>query len=140
MVGENRRLVIAIRTENPDISAAEISRRLGITRERVRQILKREGLVTRVPTIRRKYGCIKCGIEFIKTPNSSYKHCESCLEDFHSSRQNSVVEFSCLRCGNLRQQARSQYMTANRHFCSLACVREYRIGRYRTLEDKVNGS
>ncbi|MAH51114.1 hypothetical protein CMI37_35180 [Candidatus Pacearchaeota archaeon] len=140
MVGDNRKLVVEIREESPNIPAIEISRRLGITRERVRQILKKEGLETRVPPIRRKYSCVKCEVEFIKTPNSSYKHCESCLENFHINNQNRIIEFSCQNCGNLRRQARSQYILANRHFCCQECVGDYRIGRYRTLEDKVNGS
>ena len=140
MVGENRRLVVEMRAENPDIPAIDISRRLGITRERVRQILKVEGLVTRVPTLRRKYSCVKCGTEFIKTINSSYKHCEPCLKKFHEGRKGKIIEFECQNCGKLRKQMHSQYKTANRHFCSLECVSSYRLGRHRTLEDKVNGS
>ena len=80
MVGDNRKLVVEIREESPNIPAIEISRRLGITRERVRQILKKEGLETRVPPIRRKYSCVKCEVEFIKTPNSYlYVQLQECL-------------------------------------------------------------
>jgi len=41
--------VLAIRAEQPNAHAAQIARTIGVTRERVRQILKAAGLPTAIP-------------------------------------------------------------------------------------------
>ncbi len=56
-----RQQVIALRTTNPCMTCASIGGKVGVSRERVRQILDMEGLSTRVPSRRQLFTCLACG-------------------------------------------------------------------------------
>ena len=53
-------MVLNLRKSHPEIRAVDIAEQIGISRERVRQILKAEGLPTRLdrlPSVRAEYQC-----------------------------------------------------------------------------------
>ena len=58
--------VLILRDENPDMTMAEIGRNLGVSRERVRQILNNHNKPTKTKPNVQKYFCPRCG--------KGYKH------------------------------------------------------------------
>ena len=67
----NTEWIISLRQENPDFTLLQIGERVGVTRERVRQILKKHGLQTQstaaaknlIPKhLRKGEPCLRCGI------------------------------------------------------------------------------
>jgi len=54
--------VVEIKLKNPKRKAADIARDVGVSRERIRQILKKNGLCTRLPRLTNI--CINCGKPF----------------------------------------------------------------------------
>ena len=86
--------VIRTRQENSGASLVEIGGRFGISRERVRQILKQAGMPTRAyyPP-RPSYSCNYCGKEIKKG-----LHCN------RQCRHNACnVKIACCECGNLKE-------------------------------------
>lgn len=82
---DTRKRVLSERGRNPKVSAAEIARIAGVSRERVRQILKSEGMETAVapqrcieldvPGYRREYVCWWNMIDRCTNPaNSTFKY------------------------------------------------------------------
>ena len=98
-LGINYPLVLEIRSENPTASNSEIGRRLGLTRERVRQILGKEGIKTaRKP---------RAGI-----------FCKSCGKSLHDARAKGPLCLSCI--------VRSSIVTLTCAYCSKAFPRTRR--------------
>ena len=58
--------VIILRDENPDMTMADMGRNLGVSRERIRQILKSNNKPTKTKPNVQKYFCPRCG--------KGYKH------------------------------------------------------------------
>ena len=58
--------VLILRDENPDMTMADIGRKLSVSRERVRQILKSNNKPTKTKPNVQKYFCPRCG--------KGYKH------------------------------------------------------------------
>lgn len=93
---------------------AEIGRIVDMTRERVRQIVKKEELHDK---IWHGYYCSSCG-KRLRTPNKSGM-CRKCW--INSNR----VEFNCDECGKLKKTKRVLYYRFKLHFCNKICQGRY---------------
>ena len=99
--GAVRLKVIKLRKAMPDITASEIGRWLGVSRQRVSWILKKEGLPTKTPKrgARQKYICNYCGNPTPYNPkNGQYNKvfcCRECMKEYYTA----LVE--CDHCHNL---------------------------------------
>jgi hypothetical protein len=129
----NRFAIMIYRAKNPYAKQADMARDLGITRERVRQILKKLGLpaVTKDPVVEanRYANCESCGKKVVARHNSGLarKYCDR--ECFSSSR---VVTIECFICGELFPMNLSQWEVRVRRFKTLTCSMKCRgvtIGR-----------
>ncbi len=121
-----RSYIKRLRVNNPCISASSIARRVGVSRERVRQILTDEGLSTR--RYIQKYVCAGCG----KITNNTRFCSRKCRHEYY----NPQVE--CYQCHKLfRRKASQLYSPRQLHkyyFCSKHCQgvwlsKEYGWGR-----------
>ena len=96
--------IIALRQANPDMVLREIGEIVGLTRERVRQILKREGLPT--STYRPVLFCF-CGKETLLT-QSRYrsKYCsDACQAEAAAKRHEATLStLTCETCGGTFQR------------------------------------
>jgi len=110
-----RQKVIKLRKLNPCLSNANIARLCGISRERVRVLLKEEGLSTRVPS--KKKFCVICG-KFIGY-NATY--CRNC------SSKTIKIQVACSYCGNLIERNIKEIihqindLNYQHHFCDRKC-------------------
>ena len=93
-LGPNRQKVFEIRQEHPNKSATEIAIEVGISRERVRQILTKLGLPTKVrnPYIPRH--CRDCGRILSKTTKGVL--CFACFN--LQRRKETLAELTCFQC------------------------------------------
>lgn len=92
----NAAKVIALKIYNPEIKATEIAELVGLTRERVRQILNKYGMPTKVSKMHRP--CAHCGhdvnhyVNLFCSAECRYLNfnieleCEVCKEKFYRSR------------------------------------------------------
>lgn len=80
--------VLKLREEFPEIRAIEIHRRIGVSRERVRQILNKYNLPTRI--LIEKPKCIECNINEVSYGS---KKCRDCF------LSNSWDITECANCG-----------------------------------------
>ncbi len=117
----NQEAVIAIRVKNPCATLENIATPLGITRERVRQILKGHGLpTTHWKPKKPEYVCFNCG-------TITHRKSSLCSPKCRHEYCNPLVE--CYNCGNLfrkrqsylKRQAIDPRYTKKRDFCSLKC-------------------
>ena len=110
--------VIQYRKKFPEMRTAEIAKVVGLTRERVRQILRDEGLSTRISPKAQRY-CSQC-----KNPVSgSTVTCRKCI------RENAWVIVPCSTCGadkevrksthRYRQKEESHY--SGKYYCNRQC-------------------
>ena len=112
----NKHRVLALREANPTLPAVRIAETVGITRERVRQILKEEGLPTYIP---RHYGyCELCGSNI---PHGRKLYCSTNCR-FQAKR----VTFNCALCGKSKTLRRSAYNAQVKRgykymYCSVVC-------------------
>jgi len=112
----NRDKVLALRESNPNLPAVRIAEILMITRERVRQILKQEGLPTYIP---RHYGyCRWCRKD---KPTSRTTYCSTECR-FEATR----ITFTCTFCGIPKRLRRSVFNAQMRRgykhmYCSVEC-------------------
>ena len=112
----NRDKVLALREADPSLAAVRIAEILTITRERVRQILKQEGLPTQIP---KHYGyCALCGKD---KPATRTSYCSTECR-FEATR----TTFSCAFCGTSKTLRRSAYNAQVRRgykhmYCSVEC-------------------
>ena len=117
----SRQQIIQLRLENPRIRAIKLAELVGITRERVRQILKKEGLTTKFEEdypVRPPTFCLTCGNV---TPTRGRKYCSK--ECYVRKR----VVISCAECGKRMEfrpsehRARLRQTTSGKLFCSRSC-------------------
>jgi hypothetical protein len=116
IVLSNSQKVLALREGDPTLPAIRIAEILLITRERVRQILKKAGLPTYIP---RTYGfCKACGAS-----KSTYRkvYCSAACRFAHSK-----ITFQCEFCDNSKTIGRSSYDAQVRRgykhmYCSVGC-------------------
>jgi transcriptional regulator with XRE-family HTH domain len=85
-----RKQVIELRSANLSMTGSEIAKKVGISRQRVFQILQQEGLPTGHPIKKLQYQCPVCG-------NISPRKfcCNECKKKWHQ------VPIVCTRCGKL---------------------------------------
>lgn len=108
--------VLALRETDPSLPSVRIAETVGLTRERVRQILKEAGLPTYLP---RHYGyCASCGNDI---PRGRTLYCS--LECRHAAVR---VTFNCALCGTSKTLRRSAYNAQVRRgyknmYCSVGC-------------------
>jgi DNA-binding CsgD family transcriptional regulator len=112
--------VVECRDRQPDISASAIARTLGISRERVRQILKRAGCETDIK--RHRHITIHCRVCGRSIGNSKSGLCHDCKYDAVPT-----FEVKCSMCGalkSLRDTGDNHVHKANnRHwFCDRHCM------------------
>ena len=137
--GYSNNRVIELRQENPDMTLKAIGEKVGISRERVRQILKREGLTTvstnghttsyRVP----RGKCIICGNEIgldkkIWYSKKGVRHPQYCSQECSGSglQYRSISFITCYRCGKVKSAPKTEAKwraIKNEHtYCSRTCV------------------
>jgi len=111
----NKQSIFTLREENPEWTLDAIGKEVGVTRERVRQILKKRGLPTkakRTPKL-----CAACNIRI----EASRKFCSP-----ECRKKNSSITFTCSFCGVDVTWARSVYNAQKRRgykniHCSRVC-------------------
>jgi len=113
-----RRRIAKLRSENPNLSGADIARVVGVCRERVSYVLMVEGLATKVPPAPRPHRyCLNCGKELIKNTYFCNRDCRSA-----ASRMTLV----CDVCGSHFERTRgeirkSRNIHSSHTFCSKRC-------------------
>ena len=113
---DNRKRVTDIRSTDLSVTMSEIGRMVGISRQRVYQILNEEGLATKHPTKKYQYRCPECGAI------STRKFC--CVECKKRWQQVPVI---CSGCGKLFFRNQSRFLNYYRYhndvlFCSKECT------------------
>ena len=113
----NKQSVFTLREDHPDWTLDAIGKEVGVTRERVRQILKKKGMPTkskRIPKL-----CSVCGVRV----EASRKFCSP-----ECRRKNSSITFQCSFCGVDVTWARSVYNAQKRRgYKNIHCSRECSI-------------
>jgi len=113
----NKQSVFTLREENPEWTLDAIGKTVGVTRERVRQILKKKGL----PTKARKTPklCVVCSMRV----ESSRKFCSP-----ECRKKSSSITFKCSFCNVDVTWARSVYNAQKRRgYKNIHCSRECSI-------------
>jgi len=111
----SRERILELRKENPELPSIRMAEMLSISRERVRQILEKEGLPT---AFYKDYGsCTVCGKD---KPGRQQFCSKACSYEAHR------VRFNCALCGQSKQLLRSQYNAQvrrgyDRMYCSRLC-------------------
>ena len=114
-----RDLVIQKRIANPYATTPQIASEVGVTKERVRQILVSENLPTRYR--KPSYVCNNCGNKFPFNSRKSRLFCSSeCRKEYYQAT------LRCDACGKLftlgYSVLKTRVKSASQHFyCSLAC-------------------
>ncbi len=120
--GGNAIKVIGIRESNPCATLQQVGDEVGITKERVRQILVSSSLPTRHYTVPKLFSCLNCG-----KPTYNKKYCrKQCWYEYTHPL------LTCDTCGTLFRRGQSQIISrANRPvykggiFCSRKCIGKY---------------
>lgn len=118
-----RELVKEIRIKNPCATLQQIGDKVGLTRERVRQILNLGNLPTKHyhQDKRKMIACLNCGKP---TPNAKY-----C--GFKCSKGYNQIQLVCRQCGNMFYRTKSYVMTKGNNihshgdFCNKKCSGKY---------------
>ena len=150
---KNQDFVIKLRKENPLITQTEMSDRIGCSRQRVHQILKKINL-TLVPLDLSKYkkvDCLndKCSKSItvkIKSPYKKHFCCSDCKESYYKKTlicDNCNVAYTLKRyIYNRKIRLKIKY-----NLCSVKCRNEYQLYMQRTrrkreaiIKDEDNGN
>ena len=111
-----RERIVTLRSNHPSLPAVRIAELLSVSRERVRQILKTEGLPTRV---RPDYGdCTVCG-KSLESGRKAYSSTACRSKDCR-------VSFRCDYCGESKEILQSVYNAQKKRgyrfmYCSIQC-------------------
>lgn len=128
------RQISELRKLRPCLPAAEIARQVGISRERVRQILSKLGLPTDTRVSRL---CIVCSKRL--NGKANYKYCSKDCQ-----YQDSHILVRCDNCGNLKQVGKSHIITQTKRyqhfFCSKYCRSQWAGNHYGFGIHKKHGS
>ena len=126
--GYSNNRVIELRQENPDMTLKAIGEKVGITGERVRQLLKREGLPTvstnghttsyRVP----RGKCKTCGDQIGLDKELDAKYCSrECIQ----TKGRAISFITCYRCGKVKSTSKNevkwQSIKYKHTYCSRSC-------------------
>ena len=116
----NKRRVIQYRRKYPGMRASEIAKKVGISRERVRQILKAEGLPTTIENLPVNV-CSVCAAKMVSRKTTT---CRDCII------KNAWVEVHCETCDTLKKVRKSTYKYRakqdnhrynNKYYCGREC-------------------
>ena len=120
-----RDLVRQLRLEHPRITQIDLARRIGVTRERVRQILKRLGLQAVVPPPPVPWTCAGCKTTFQLSPHSRQHQTKRKYCDTHCRTLALWGIYPCEICGidqAVRHKDYQHRKSINRTFtCSMTC-------------------
>lgn len=106
-------------------SATIISRKVGLSRERIRQIANYEGFITRNnPKNPHLYNnCVYCGKKFKKEPGYTEFCSSNCHKKFLFYKYWTITE--CKNCHKYFIVRRSAFLSRGRTFCGKTCQGEY---------------
>jgi len=130
----NRTLVAQLRKDNPDMTLKTIGEKVGLSRERIRQILASENLSTRsVTEVQRRAfkpfpRCETCNLP---TKAHNRKYCSNACR-FPSA----WTTFACYRCGKENTIETSQYKKRAKYYNHMHCSKSCSTKTY--WETKVN--
>jgi len=120
-----REYIINLRSSNSCMTMSEIARNAGVSRQRVYQVLKKEGLPTKHNIKKDQYECPVCGN--ITAKKFCSKECKI------KWRQIPII---CTECGILFFRYYSQLLTdychghTNAFFCSKECRNKWLVEKY----------
>ena len=123
-ISDRRKQVRDLRSTNLCMNLSEIASKVGISRQRVYQILRAEGLPTKHHLKKTRYACAVCGTI------SAHKFCsDECKKKWQQ------IPVICTRCGKLFIRSRHQLLTNYRHysntlFCSRDCSSKWWAENY----------
>jgi len=121
---DTRQKVRELRSTNLCMNMSEIASKVGISRQRVYQILRKEGLPTKHYPKIIQYECAVCGTI------SAHKFCsDKCKKKWQQ------IPVICTRCGKLFTRNRHQFLTNYAHFnnnlfCSRDCSSKWWAEHY----------
>jgi len=121
---DTRQKVRELRSNNLCMNMSEIASKVNISRQRVYQILREEGLPTKRYLKMTQYACAVCGTI------STHKFCsDECKKKWHQ------IPVICTRCGKLFIRNRHQFLTNYPHFnnnlfCSRDCSSKWWAEHY----------
>ena len=118
-ISKTKERVINLRNADLFMTMAEIAKKVNISRQRVFQILKDEGLPTGHQICGKPQQIYKCPVCGIKSPH------ELCSDECR--KKWSEVPVICTRCGKLFNRNRHQFFSNYHHhsdglFCSKVCA------------------
>lgn len=115
-----RKSVVELRNKFPCLSMTLIAKKTGISRERVRQILKSESLITEY---KKPHLCKRCGNEVvgIKDKNNKLRYKTYCSE----ACKYKIILVSCFICGTYIYKKIKNIMRSKVDLCSQKCRNEY---------------
>lgn len=125
MTASRRERICRLRQDNPCLTLRELGSKVGLTRERVRQILEAESQPTKAVKRPEQIVCINCGAAF--QPYGHRRCC--CSPECHKAQH--WVSLTCDWCGRLfpRQQSTVLYYARNKPdrkwFCGRRCLGFY---------------
>lgn len=125
----HRQEVLRLILINPFMPYTAIARSVGITRERVRQILKENGLFTVRNGIVIEKKCPVCGKVMSGTKSQLYKNCST---ECARASQGKKVPLVCDNCGKHFIRKSSEVIRSNTHYCSPECYHSF--GKKRRIE------
>lgn len=126
LIKVSHELIIKERKAIPCATLQQMSDKFGVSRERIRQILKYENLPTRHYT--KHLNCAKCGTRILLNNKSGY--CHKCLVEIHR------IPLICDECGRLYYRSECQVIHTAKNkqyrggqFCSNRCrnIHRWRI-------------
>ena len=130
----NRATVVKLRKEQPNMTLQEMGGQIGISRERVRQILVSENLSTRsIKEVERRTFKPLPRCESCNLPTKAYnrKYCSN-----NCRFPNGWTTFACYRCGKEITIETSQYKKRVKHYNHIHCSKSCSTKTY--WETKVN--
>ena len=127
--------IVALKQANPTMLAVDIAKAVGVSRERVRQVLTKAGLPTHHPLWR----CERCGLGTSDRNHSRRRGlCTQCAE---AQRKTAMTVMDCCdRCGvrmtwrlNTQAYRTQQGKPVVHHYCSTECRDEANVERWRAI-------
>jgi hypothetical protein len=117
-------LVQIVDAEPRKYSQAELGRILGVSRQRVHDIVNRLDLGHLVKPKQWSFYCVDCG-----KPISGRRRCRSCWRKLYGAER---VTLSCDFCGKQFERKESEAKRHILHFCSASCKGTYAARHYLT--------
>ncbi len=116
--------IAKMRHDNPCLTLQQIGNKYGISRERVRQVLAKQGAITKHYHEKILYTCLNCGKV---TPNKSGICSKKCKTDYNQ------ITLICDNCGKLFNRVKNDIIRASNNenykghqFCNNTCFGEYK--------------